>query len=111
MFSLKVGTASQYDDTDANETRLVVPFEILRPVLAEDGTPVFNDDQTPKMEVLSEQKESFALGTTVDEVRANLQNHLTVFEDDFNRFEATRERQTQLDAAQIVADSISNITL
>lgn len=95
MFTLKVGQASNYDDLDQKETRIVVPFEIV--------------DETGA--VVNEQKQSFPLGTTEDEIRDALQRALAVYTEDHQRFEANKERQSQLDASQEVIANISNITI
>lgn len=95
MFTLTVGTAATYQDIDANETRIVVPFQIV--------------DETGA--VVNEQKQSFPLGTTEDEIRAALQQALAVYTEDSQRFEANKDRQANLDASQEVISSISNITI
>jgi hypothetical protein len=111
MFTLKVGRSAQYQDIAENETRLRVPFEIVRPVLDEDGNPTADDDGSPIMEVVAERNESFPISVKLEEVQTVLRRHLEVFTEDWNRFEANKERQAQLDSSQEVANSISGITI
>lgn len=93
-FTLKVGTAERYDDLDAGETRLHVPFQIVS-----------------GEEVVLERNESFPLGTSQDEVLATLKRHLEVFTAERAREAESKERQAQLDASDQVAGEISNITI
>jgi hypothetical protein len=95
QFTLKVGTAEHYQDIEQNETRLRVPFEIL----------------TAEGEVATERIESFPLTATEDEIREVLQRHLTVYTEDFNRYEANKEHQESLNTSQEVAENISGLTL
>lgn len=95
MFTLKVGTAETYQDIEQNETRLRIPFEIVN----ETG------------EVVEVRNESFALGTSADEVKETLQRHLTVYTEDHVRYEAGKARQASLDKSQVLAEEISNITI
>jgi hypothetical protein len=95
MFTLKVGTASTYQDIDAKETRIVVPFEIVDEAGA----------------VVNEQKQSFPLATTEEEITAALHQALTVYTDDHVRFEAGKAAQAGLEASEGVTAAISNITI
>ena len=75
LFTLKVGKAEQYQDIDANETRLRVPFEIV------DAEGV----------VVNALNESFPITATLPEVEDALKRHLEVFTQDSERFEANKE--------------------
>jgi hypothetical protein len=95
MFTLKVGTAEQYQDIEQGETRLRVPFQILDA----DG------------QVATERIESFPLTVKVLEVKETLKRHLDVYTEDHQRYEAGKEHQAHLDQSQDVADKISGLTL
>lgn len=95
MFTLKVGKAENYKDIEQDEDRLRVPFEILNT----DG------------EVVEVRNESFPLGTSTEEVKETLNRHLTVYTEDHIRYEENKSRQTALDASQVLAEEISNITI
>jgi hypothetical protein len=111
MFTLKVGKAEQYQDIEQNETRLRVPFMILRPVIDEDSQPVLDDSGEAAFEVMTERVESFPITAKLPEVEELLQRHLDVFTEDWQRFEDNKERQAALAQSQEVADKISNLTL
>lgn len=111
MFTLKVGKAEQYQDIEQDETRLRVPFAILRPVTDDKtGEPVLEEGE-PTFEVMVERNESFALETSQEEILATLKRHLTVFTEEKEREEASIERQAKLDKANEVAGEISNIVI
>lgn len=95
MFTLKSGTASTYQDIDAKETRIVVPYEILDA----SGT------------VVNEVKQSFPLSATEEEIKTALEQALTVYTDDHNRFEEGKVAQAVLEASTGVTAAISNITI
>jgi hypothetical protein len=93
-YTLKVGTAERYEDLDAGETRLRVPFQILS-----------------GEEVVLERNESFALGTPQEDIVDTLKRHLEVFTAERAREAESKEHQAQLDQADEVAGEISNITI
>lgn len=93
-YTLKVGKAERYDDLDSGETRLRVPFQIMS-----------------GEEVVLERNESFALGTSQEDIVATLTRHLEVFTAERAREEESKTRQAELDAADEVAGEISNITI
>lgn len=93
-FSLKVGKAERYDDLDAGETRLRVPFQIAS-----------------GEEVMLERNESFALSASQEDIVATLTRHLEVFTAERAREAESKARQAQLNAADEVAEEISNITI
>lgn len=109
-YTLKVGTAERYDDLDAGETRLRVPFMILEPVVDEVGEPVLEEGK-PTFNVVLERNESFALGTPQENIVDTLKRHLEVFTAERAREAESKERQAQLDQADEVAGEISNITI
>jgi RecB family endonuclease NucS len=94
-FTLQVGRAEQYRDISENEERLRVPFTIVDEAGA----------------VAAERIESFPLSTSETEVREVLQRHLTVFTEDFERYESIKAQQALRDGAQTIADNISGLTL
>lgn len=110
MYKLNVGTVERYEDLDAGETRLRVPFQIVEPIVDEVGEPVLEDGE-PTFNVLLERNESFPLGTSQDDIMATLKRHLEVFTAERAREEESKARQAQLDAADEVAGEISNITI
>lgn len=111
MYTLKVGNAEQYQDIDQDETRLRVPFQILRSITDEEtGKPILKEGE-PTFEVMLERIESFPLETSQDDILATLKRHLTVFTDEKVREEESKERQAALDAAQKTAGEISNIVI
>ena len=95
MWTLKVGTAEQYQDIEQNETRLRVPFK------------VFDENDV----LVEERNESFPITASLAEVQEVLARQLTVIEEDHKRFEANKEREAALAQSQEVAASISGVTL
>ena len=61
--------------------------------------------------VVNEQKQSFPLATTESEIKAALQQALTVYTDDHVRHEAGKDTQAALEASQGVTAAISNISI
>ena len=92
---LIVGTPTQYDDLDAKETRLDVPFQIV-------------DDAG---EILAERRQSFPLATSEEEIKEFLARALVVHKEDTERHEATKEHQAALDSSSEVAAKLQGITL
>ena len=111
MFTLKAGKAEQYQDIEQDETRLRVPFQILAPELDAEGEPVLDENGDPSTIVMTERIESFPLTATVAQVKETLQRHLDVYTEDYERHEATKERQAALDQSQEVAEEITGLTL
>lgn len=95
MWTLKVGTAEQYQDIEQDETRLRVPFK------------VFDENDV----MVEERVDSFPITASKDEVKETLARHLAVIEEDHKRFAANKEREAALAQSQEVAASISGITL
>ena len=110
MWTLKVGTAEQYQDIEQNETRLRVPFGVYRPVLDENEQPVVEGGEAV-LELVEERNESFPITASLAEVQEVLARQLAVIEEDHKRFEANKEREAALAQSQEVAASISGITL
>jgi hypothetical protein len=92
MFTLKVGQAENYQDIEANETRLRVPFTIV--------------DETGAM--VTERIDSFPITATQAEVEETLKRHLDVYTADHERYEASKAHQEALDQSQTLAEKISN---
>jgi hypothetical protein len=93
MFTLKTGQATQYIDDGV--TLLAVPFEIIN----EEG------------ETVHAMSQSFPLNSTADTIKEMLAQHLAVYTDDSNRYEAGKAQQEALDASAAVVEEISNVTL
>jgi hypothetical protein len=93
MFTLKTGQATQYIDDGV--TLLAVPFEIIN----EEG------------ETVHAMSQSFPLNSTAEDIKEILAQHLAVYTDDSNRYEAGKEQQAALDASTAVVEEISNVTL
>jgi hypothetical protein len=97
-FSLKVGIAERYEDMDARETRLRVPFQII-------------DGSTKKGVVAVERIESFPLATTAKDIRQTLKRHLDVFTAEYARHEANKEQEAAVQHLQAVVEDISNLVI
>jgi hypothetical protein len=97
-FKLKVGTAERYEDIDARETRIRVPFEIT-------------DASTTKGAVVMRHIESFPLATPAKEIRETLKRHLDVFIADRERHEANKERDAAVQQSQKAVEDISNLVI
>jgi hypothetical protein len=97
-FSLMVGTAERYEDIDARETRIRVPFEII-------------DISTKKGTVVMRHIESFPLATPAKDIRETLKRHLDVFIADLERHEANKERDAAVQQSQKAVEDISNLVI
>lgn len=95
MWTLKVGTAEQYQDIEQDETRLRVPFK------------VFDENDV----MVEERIDSFPITASKEEVQETLARHLAVIEEDHKRYAANKDREAALAQSQEVAASISGITL
>ncbi len=100
--SLKVGKIEQYPDFDSGQTLQRVPYEIIETSIV---------DGEPEEKVLMERHQSFPLTATKDDIIEVLTRSLTVYKENVARYEASKERQANLDHAAQIGEELTGLEI
>lgn len=92
---ITAGTVNTYTDHDSQAVLQAVPWSVT--------------DETGA--VVHEGVQAFPLTASVEEIKDFLQQTLDVYKQDAERYEATKELQENLDAANATASEVSGITI